>query len=192
MLRYYTAGESHGKALVTLVDGFPAGVELNVESIDGELDAPPGGIWPGRPTADRVRSRGGPQRSLAGQDHRQPDRLAGAQQRLQDRANGGTAATPARARRSQRLDQVSRLDPRCIGAGQRPRDGRPGRRWGVGQATAGAAGHHRLRLRRRGRADRRSSPAGHPRPTARAPRQERTVYPRSRSGRRGYRASSIR
>ena len=28
MLRYWTAGESHGKALVALVDGFPAGVEL--------------------------------------------------------------------------------------------------------------------------------------------------------------------
>ena len=26
MLRYWTAGESHGKALLALVDGFPAGV----------------------------------------------------------------------------------------------------------------------------------------------------------------------
>ena len=37
MLRYYTAGESHGKALVALVDGFPAGVELSAELIDAEL-----------------------------------------------------------------------------------------------------------------------------------------------------------
>ncbi len=29
MLRYFTAGESHGKALLTLVDGFPAGVRLD-------------------------------------------------------------------------------------------------------------------------------------------------------------------
>ncbi len=37
MLHYHTAGESHGKALVTLVDGFPAGVEIREEPIDAEL-----------------------------------------------------------------------------------------------------------------------------------------------------------
>jgi chorismate synthase len=33
MLRYWTAGESHGKALIALVDGFPAGVTVDVEPI---------------------------------------------------------------------------------------------------------------------------------------------------------------
>jgi chorismate synthase len=37
MLHYHTAGESHGKALATLVDGFPAGVEIREEPIDAEL-----------------------------------------------------------------------------------------------------------------------------------------------------------
>jgi chorismate synthase len=47
MLRYYTAGESHGKALVALIDGFPAGVELHVERIDAELRRRQGGYGRG-------------------------------------------------------------------------------------------------------------------------------------------------
>src|SRR5687768_2343494 len=37
MLRYLTAGESHGKALVVIVEGLPAGLELTQEQISGEL-----------------------------------------------------------------------------------------------------------------------------------------------------------
>ena len=37
MLRYWTAGESHGKGMLALVDGFPAGVEVGTELIDAEL-----------------------------------------------------------------------------------------------------------------------------------------------------------
>jgi chorismate synthase len=47
MLRYWTAGESHGKALVALVDGFPAGVELRAEEIDSELARRQGGYGRG-------------------------------------------------------------------------------------------------------------------------------------------------
>jgi chorismate synthase len=47
MLRYLTAGESHGKALVTLIDGFPAGVQLNTELIDAELRRRQGGYGRG-------------------------------------------------------------------------------------------------------------------------------------------------
>jgi chorismate synthase len=47
MLRYQTAGESHGKALISLVTGFPAGVALNRESIDGELRRRQGGYGRG-------------------------------------------------------------------------------------------------------------------------------------------------
>lgn len=36
-MRYVTAGESHGRALVTIVSGVPAGVPLLVESIDADL-----------------------------------------------------------------------------------------------------------------------------------------------------------
>jgi chorismate synthase len=47
MLRYQTAGESHGKALIAVVTGFPAGVELSAESINGELRRRQGGYGRG-------------------------------------------------------------------------------------------------------------------------------------------------
>lgn len=47
MLRYYTAGESHGTSLLALVDGFPAGVELREELIDVELRRRQGGYGRG-------------------------------------------------------------------------------------------------------------------------------------------------
>jgi chorismate synthase len=37
MLRYLTAGESHGQALVVVVEGLPAGLPITVEEIQGEL-----------------------------------------------------------------------------------------------------------------------------------------------------------
>lgn len=37
MLRYLTAGESHGKALVTILEGYPAGLKLDVEFINQDL-----------------------------------------------------------------------------------------------------------------------------------------------------------
>ena len=57
MLRYWTAGESHGKALLALVDGFPAGVPIETESIDRELLRRQGGYGRGgrqRIETDRV------------------------------------------------------------------------------------------------------------------------------------------
>ncbi len=47
MLRYLTAGESHGKTLIALVDGFPAGVSLETDSIDEELRRRQGGYGRG-------------------------------------------------------------------------------------------------------------------------------------------------
>jgi chorismate synthase len=47
MLRYLTAGESHGKTMVALVDGFPAGVPIETESIDVELRRRQGGYGRG-------------------------------------------------------------------------------------------------------------------------------------------------
>ncbi len=57
MLRYWTAGESHGKTMVAIVDGFPAGVDLETESIDRELRRRQGGYGRGgrqRIETDRV------------------------------------------------------------------------------------------------------------------------------------------
>jgi chorismate synthase len=37
MLRYLTAGESHGQGLVVILEGLPAGLEITVESIQSEM-----------------------------------------------------------------------------------------------------------------------------------------------------------
>ncbi|MGH9019240.1 MAG: chorismate synthase, partial [Acidimicrobiales bacterium] len=37
MLRFLTAGESHGKALVVIVEGLPAGLAVTVDDIQDEL-----------------------------------------------------------------------------------------------------------------------------------------------------------
>jgi chorismate synthase len=47
MLRYLTGGESHGKALSVIVDGFPAGIALDTNLIDNELSRRQGGYGRG-------------------------------------------------------------------------------------------------------------------------------------------------
>lgn len=57
MLTYSTAGESHGKALLALVDGFPAGLSIDTGKIDLELSRRQGGYGRGgrqRIETDRV------------------------------------------------------------------------------------------------------------------------------------------
>src|SRR5262245_17173466 len=46
-LRYWTAGESHGKTLLAIVDGFPAGVQIDAAPIDVELRRRQGGYGRG-------------------------------------------------------------------------------------------------------------------------------------------------
>lgn len=47
MLRYWTAGESHGKTLLAIIDGFPAGVKLDLTAIDQHLHRRQGGYGRG-------------------------------------------------------------------------------------------------------------------------------------------------
>jgi len=47
MLRYWTAGESHGKTLLAVVDGFPAGLTIDTDLIDVELRRRQGGYGRG-------------------------------------------------------------------------------------------------------------------------------------------------
>lgn len=47
MLRYWTAGESHGKALLAMIDGFPAGLTVDTAMIDRELRLRQGGYGRG-------------------------------------------------------------------------------------------------------------------------------------------------
>jgi chorismate synthase len=46
-LDYQTAGESHGQALIALIEGLPAGVRVNIETINGELSRRQGGYGRG-------------------------------------------------------------------------------------------------------------------------------------------------
>jgi chorismate synthase len=48
MLRYWTAGESHGPALLALIDGFPAGLQVDAAQIDAELRLRQGGYGRGK------------------------------------------------------------------------------------------------------------------------------------------------
>ncbi len=48
MLRYLTAGESHGPALTTIVEGFPSGITLDTSLIDHELLRRQGGYGRGK------------------------------------------------------------------------------------------------------------------------------------------------
>ncbi len=48
MLRYLTAGESHGPALTAIVDGFPSGIALDVDFINRELERRQGGYGRGK------------------------------------------------------------------------------------------------------------------------------------------------
>jgi chorismate synthase len=57
MLRFLTAGESHGQALVAILEGMPAGLALSREAIDRQLRRRQGGYGRGRRMAiesDRV------------------------------------------------------------------------------------------------------------------------------------------
>jgi chorismate synthase len=48
MLRYLTAGESHGPALTAIVEGFPSGVAIDTTMIDRELERRQGGYGRGK------------------------------------------------------------------------------------------------------------------------------------------------
>jgi len=48
MLRFLTAGESHGKALVAILDGMPAGLALDFDAVTAELRRRQGGYGRGR------------------------------------------------------------------------------------------------------------------------------------------------
>jgi len=48
MLRFLTAGESHGQALVVTVDGMPAGLELDIDALNDQLRRRQGGYGRGR------------------------------------------------------------------------------------------------------------------------------------------------
>lgn len=47
MLRYLTSGESHGQSLISILDGIPSNIELNIDEINRELEKRQGGYGRG-------------------------------------------------------------------------------------------------------------------------------------------------
>ena len=43
MIRYLEAGESHGKGLVAIIEGLPAGISVNIDAINRQLARRQGG-----------------------------------------------------------------------------------------------------------------------------------------------------
>ena len=82
MLRFSTAGESHGEALVALLSGMPAGVAVDLEFVNRELWRRQQGY--GRGGRMRIERDYGAhsQRRASRQDHRIADRHGAGQQRL--------------------------------------------------------------------------------------------------------------
>ena len=77
-LRFTTAGESHGKALVAIVEGLPAGLPVSADWVDRDLAPPDAGLRPRRPHEDRA----------------DRDRVAGRRPRRRDPRLAGRHADP--------------------------------------------------------------------------------------------------
>jgi hypothetical protein len=73
MLRYFTAGESHGEALVAFLSGLPAGLKVDQAFLDRELVAPPARLWPRRADEDRADKPTSFRACGMGHDHRVAD-----------------------------------------------------------------------------------------------------------------------
>ena len=142
VLRYLTAGESHGRALVVIVEGLPAGLPVTAEQIQSELARRRLGY--GRGPAPTLRGRRAdpgrrhpprPHARLAGGDRDRQLRV-GAQRQVArgDVAGAGcdevAADTGASGARRPGRDAEVRLRRRArrAGASERPRDGGPRRR----------------------------------------------------------------
>src|SRR5713101_8081870 len=67
MLRFLTAGESHGKALIAVLEGMPAGLQIDFDAVTAELRRRQGGYGRGRRMAiesDRAEAISGIRRGV--------------------------------------------------------------------------------------------------------------------------------
>src|SRR5712691_10879216 len=68
MLRFLTAGESHGKALIAIVEGVPAGLAIDFDAVTAQLRRRQGGYGRGRRMAiesDRAEAVSGVRHGVA-------------------------------------------------------------------------------------------------------------------------------
>ena len=190
-LRLITAGESHGPGLTCVVEGLPAGLELDREAIDRDMARRQLGHGRGgrmKIERDRAEVTGGVRhgRTLGGADRaagRQPRlrQLGGADEPVAGRGRGGRGPpAAARSRRPRRhLEVPLQRRAQRARARQRPRDRRPRGRRRAGQGLP-------ARARGRGplarRADRLGAGAGARRAAARRGLRGRRRRPRALPG----------
>ena len=136
-LRYLTAGESHGPALVAIAEGFPAGLTVDFEAVNRRPRPPAEGLRPRRPAEDREGRGAVPRRAARRRDARHAHRARGLEQgprelegpRLALRSRRAEVHPgPARARRPRRRAQV-RLRRRARRARARQRALHGGHWW---------------------------------------------------------------
>ena len=165
MLRWITAGESHGPALVAVLEGMVAGVEITTKELAAELARRRLGYGRGarmKFEADELEviggvrhgvTQGGPVAVRIGNTEWPKWETVMAADPVDSGADRGPgpqrAADPAPAgtRRPGRDDEVRlRRRPAGAGAGQRPGDRVPGgaRHGGPGVPQAGLRGRHRV------------------------------------------------
>ena len=156
MLRFLTAGESHGQGLVTILEGVPAGLRIDFDRITRDLRRRQGGYGRGRRMAiesDRAevlsgvrrgRTTGGPIALLiANKDWENWQRTMHVEAETPDGATGASraagraaAAGPRRPRR--RAEVRARRHSRRARARQRARNRRAGRRRRASPASCSA------------------------------------------------------
>ncbi len=99
MLRWLTAGESHGRALVAICEGLPAGVEVSTADMAAALARRRAGYGRGarmKFEQDEVEITGGVRH---GRDARRPRRDPDRQHRVAEVGDGDVARPGARRRR---------------------------------------------------------------------------------------------
>ena len=106
MLRFLTAGESHGQALVAILEGMPAGLDDRFRRHHRGAAPAPGRLRPRPAHGDRVRSRRGAQRRPPRRDDRRADCAADPEQGLGELA--ADDGTSRRRRRRTRRASIAR------------------------------------------------------------------------------------
>ena len=168
MLRFLTAGESHGKALVMILEGLPAGLAIDFEAVTTQLRRRQGGYGRGRRMAiesDRAEPLAGIRHGLTtgapvalmipNKDWENWQRTMHVEPELPEMAEGAggpdrsavTRPRPGPRRPGRRRQIRARRHPRRPRARQRARNGfaRGGRRH---RAPAAGAARHRDRQSR--------------------------------------------
>ena len=102
MLRFLTAGESHGKALVAILEGMPAGLAIDFDAITAQLRRRQGGYGRGRRMAIESDRAEAAERHPPRRDDRRADRAADSEQGLGELAahDARRAGAAGRARRA--------------------------------------------------------------------------------------------